>query len=128
MIQDASPRLDAWDRYARVLAGQIAALEGAEPDLERFHQLARERAQLAREIDQLGRAEQEDPASAGVVARIRDRLEDCRVSDRAVLDRIAELRGETQEAVGEMRARSAGRRGYTRVGAESGGQRVDVRS
>jgi hypothetical protein len=123
----ARNRLDAWDRYARILADQLAALDGSEPDLDRFNELARERDLIASEIDVLDRPVPGSPEAAGVVARLRERLETCRTADRAVLDRLGQLRGETRRAVGQMQDRKVGRAGYMTT-ADTGGQRVDVKS
>ena len=77
--------VDAYERYARILADQPDAPEAADPDLGRFHELAEERARIAREIEADDDGAGAHPSQRPTVAA---RLEECRALDRRVIERL----------------------------------------
>ncbi len=120
-------QLDAWDRYGRILAAQLAALDAPAPDLERFHELADEREAVAREIDALDPDSGEHDAKS-VDPSLRDRLQAIGATDRAVLQKLGALGGEVGRAVKDMDDRRPGRMGYLAGSTPSTGRSVDVTS
>jgi len=100
--------MDAYDRYARVLAAQLNALRTGEPDLDRFHELADERERIAKEI------ESGDPESTGRPDRamLAARMQELRALDRQVLERLRELRTVTVDALTGIRERTQDRNSY----------------
>ena len=126
---EALGRLDAWERYGRILAAQLEALDG-DPDMERFNALARERSALATEIESR-HATPAGPESQALVARIREKLQECRQADRALIQRLTELRRGTLHALKGMDDRQASRDGYLAAAAPEKAiatHHIDVRS
>jgi hypothetical protein len=105
-------RLDAYSRYGEILAAQLAALAPPEPDLERFNELTRERAAVAREIDDAAPLPIGAPEIHDLVHNIRERIHECRRADAAVLERLSQLRHDTGRALHAMDGRKTGRAGY----------------
>ena len=123
--------LEAWDRYCRILEDQLACLESPEPDLERFHSLARQRARLAEMIDAMRLPPPDSPDAADQLARIGRRVADCQARDREVLDRLGSLRRETEKVIRGFKDRRTGREGYlagTKLGRTPDDARIDVKS
>jgi hypothetical protein len=105
----AGGTLDPYDRYARVLAAQLDALGSRDPDLDRFHELAEERDRIAQEIEAEDPVADTPPAQQPTVAA---RLEELRALDRQVVERLAELRADTVQALQSFRARGPDRNSY----------------
>lgn len=123
--------LEAWDRYCRILGDQIACLESAEPDLERFHTLARQRERLAEMIEAMRLPPPDSPEAADQLARIGRRVADCQARDREVLDRLGGLRRDTEKVIRGFEDRRPGREGYlagAKLGRTPDDARIDVRS
>lgn len=122
--------LDAWGRYGALLDGQLEALAGLEPDMERFDGLAHRRTRLATEIDTLGLPSPES-TTLGDRALIRRAMEACRARDREVIRRLATLRRSTADALRGHEERGKGRAGYlagAHAAAAERSHRVDLRS
>lgn len=97
--------LDGFERYGRILASQLEAISDV-PDLERFNRLAQEGDKLARELDSLaagaaGAAAARTAASASEPRprsdaafqdSLRQRIEECLVTDRHIRERLRALR------------------------------------
>jgi len=123
--------LTAWDRYARLLDAQLASLDGETPDLDLFHELAGERVDVAEQIDAITGEISDSAPVDEALSGLRDRLETCRARDRAILARLAELRGDKAEAIRTLDTRRPGRDGYMAglsAGTRSEGRIVDVKS
>jgi hypothetical protein len=121
-----SARSGLWERYAWLLDDQLAALDGSEPDLDRFHALADLRARTARDIEATSALA--GPSGASTDLRTRDLMECCRDRDQRVLERLSRLRAATAAALGAVEERRPGRAGYLAVaGPAARGGRLDVR-
>lgn len=119
-------RLDAYSRYAEILAAQLDALEDAEPDLDRFHSLTLARAAVAQEIDAAGPLAVDSPEIQDLVHRIRDQIHECRRTDAAVLERLGQLKQDTARALHTLDGRKNARAGY-QVAGPGDGARLDVK-
>lgn len=118
--------LDAWDRYGRILAAQLAVLEEPAPDLGRFRELAGERDAIAREIDALEHLPGDE--TNRVQPTLRDRIKSIGATDQVLLQKLRALSREVGKAVGDLDSRRPGRMGYLAAGARQSGQSVDVTS
>ncbi len=99
--------MDAYDRYARVLAAQLETLRD-DPDLDRFHELAEERDRIAQEIE----ADDGDGTHPSQRPTVAERLEELRALDRQVVERLGELRAGTVRAIQGFKARAPDRNSY----------------
>jgi len=125
-------RVDAYRRYAELLAAQLAALEGG--DLDAFDALAELRDRLAAEIDagpalppewQHDLATASDPEVDRLVAEAQHALAQCAEADRNVRQRLQGLRAETLAAIRSIDGRQPAVRQYLEADAPAG--RLDVR-
>jgi hypothetical protein len=125
-------RVDAYRRYAELLAAQLSALEGG--DLDAFDALAELRDRLAEEIDAGPTLPSEwrhdptapsDPEVDRLLVEAQHALARCAEADQLVRQRLQGLRAETLAAIRSIEGRQPAVRQYLEADAPSG--RLDVR-
>ncbi len=110
---------DAYARYAALIIAQLEALEAG--DIEALEPLARQRADVAGEIEETTAAAG-DEARTDVAARVQ--LERCHAADVRLRARLGTLRADALAAVRRIGRDAAAARSYIDVAPP--GARLDV--
>lgn len=130
--RDMPSLLARYVRYAALIEFQEEALE--EEDLERFHELAREREELQKELDEAPGSGIEpaspDPGHREHLDRLYAALKEAVSADARLRARLQEMKRGTSKEVGAAQGRARELRGYLErdeVGSGSRSKRLNVR-